>query len=381
MPPLADRSEHSDARWFGRLHRRAGAELSNWQGTHRENRLIVFRVDLPDGWYRVACASVDPGVELPVIDVRSVKCRSHDAVFAGPRHGPPLRVAGRALVEGKSWVEVTERHLRIVVGDPAYAGWVSRHPGPWWRGWRKWFAREGDHRYAEDWLGKLTRVIDPGFHNLRLNSLVIEPASPPPGRAHALFRDFFNRDDAADVNAHVSVGRHWQDVEIPGTRKAELALEKTAMRLTGSRRHPAGLVVVQEHASPPAGVVRYSTSVSIFAGEGSRAGSGRQEAGLLMLADAQRLNDETSTFVGVVVGPQGGVTVRSGNLKGTGSPKATIPAGNLPLILARVSTRPGGARCQTQPAHADRRQRSRPHEPWTRKCAARAEPWTVRHRG
>src|SRR5262245_47572130 len=27
-------------------------ELANWQGTHRENRPLVFRVDLPDGWYQ-----------------------------------------------------------------------------------------------------------------------------------------------------------------------------------------------------------------------------------------------------------------------------------------------------------------------------------------
>jgi hypothetical protein len=290
-------------------------ELANWQGTHRENRLLVFRLDIPDGWYRVACASVDPGIKLPVVDERSFKCRSHDAVFAGPRRGPPLRVAGRALVEGQSSVEVTDGHLRVVVGDPAYSGWTSRYLGPRWRGWRTWFAREGDHRYAENWYGKLSRVIDPGFHSLRLNSLVVEPIAPPPGPGQSFFRDFFNRDDAANLNVGVPMSRHWRALPVAETPEARHSLEKTAMRLTGSGRQATGMVVVQEQLSPAEGLVRYSTSVSVFTGEGTRAGSGRQEAGVLLLADPDRVGAATATFVGVVVGSMGGLIVRAGSVE------------------------------------------------------------------
>jgi len=53
-------------------------DLANWQGTHQENRPIVFRMNLPDGWYRVTCTSVDPGTcPLPLVDQRTFKCRAH----------------------------------------------------------------------------------------------------------------------------------------------------------------------------------------------------------------------------------------------------------------------------------------------------------------
>lgn len=146
-------------------------ELAHWQGTHRENRPPVLRVDLPDGWYRVTCTSVDPGTPLPLVDQRGFKCRARDVVFAGPRHGAPLAVGGMTLVEGTDVVEVTGGHLRIVIGDPAYAGWTWRHPGPWYKGWGSWIGRWGGQRYAESWRQKLTRTVDPGFHSLRLNSL------------------------------------------------------------------------------------------------------------------------------------------------------------------------------------------------------------------
>jgi hypothetical protein len=121
-------------------------ELANWQGTHQENLPLVFRVDLPDGWYRVTCTSVDPGGTLPLVDQRSFKCRAHDVVFAGARYGAPLVVAGNQLVEGSGIVEVTDGHLRIVIGDPAYAGWTWRYPGSWYKGWNRWLAQ--DHQYA-----------------------------------------------------------------------------------------------------------------------------------------------------------------------------------------------------------------------------------------
>ena len=47
-------------------------ELANWQGTHQENQLLVFRIDLPDGWYQISCTSVEPGSSgLPLVHQRS----------------------------------------------------------------------------------------------------------------------------------------------------------------------------------------------------------------------------------------------------------------------------------------------------------------------
>ena len=99
-------------------------ELANFQGRHGENRLLVFRIDLPDGWYRVSCASVDPSSSSgkPLVDRRSFKCRAHDTIFAGAKYGAPTVVGGRQLVEGSGIVEVTDGHLRVVVGDPSYPG-------------------------------------------------------------------------------------------------------------------------------------------------------------------------------------------------------------------------------------------------------------------
>jgi hypothetical protein len=105
-------------------------ELANWQGTHQENRPLVFRINLPNGWYGITCTSVEPGSQhLPLVDQRSFKCRAHDVVFAGANYGPPLVVGGDRLVEGCGIVEVTESHLRIVVGDPAYGGWTWKYRG------------------------------------------------------------------------------------------------------------------------------------------------------------------------------------------------------------------------------------------------------------
>jgi hypothetical protein len=153
-------------------------ELGNWQGTHRENHPLVFRLDLPNGWYRVVCASVGHG-GLPLVDQRSFKCRAHDVIFAGPQYGAPLKARGVDLIEGANVVEVTDGQLRIVVGDPAYSGWTWSYKGPWHRGWDKWWGKWGEQRYAETWYQKLTRVIDPGFHHLRLNSLEIEGVTAP----------------------------------------------------------------------------------------------------------------------------------------------------------------------------------------------------------
>ena len=128
-------------------------ELANWQGTHQENQPIVFRIDLPNGWYRISCTSVEPGSPgLPLVDQRSFKCRAHDVVFAGANYGPPLVVGGDRLVEGCGIVEVTDSHLRIMVGDPAYGGWTWRYRGPWYEGWRRWWGFE--HQYAHELVSK-----------------------------------------------------------------------------------------------------------------------------------------------------------------------------------------------------------------------------------
>jgi hypothetical protein len=167
-------------------------ELANWQGTHQESRLRVFRVDLPDGWYRITCTSVDPGIaDLPLVNQRSIKFRAHDVVFAGATYGEPLIIAGgNRFVEGAEIVEVTEGHLRIVMGDPAYGGWTWSYRGRWYRAWDAWFGRENLQRYAENWYQKLIRTVDPGYHNLRFNSLEIEQVAAPATRASLLFRAF-----------------------------------------------------------------------------------------------------------------------------------------------------------------------------------------------
>jgi hypothetical protein len=303
---LADGTRTS-ARRLGR------PELAHWQGTHQENRPRVFRVDLPSGWYRVACTSVDPGTPLPLVDQRGFKCRANDAVFAGPRHGRPLATGGATLVEGEDVVEVTGDHLRVVVGDPAYAGWTWRHPGAWYAGWDEWWGRWGGQRYAEGWWQKLTRRVDPGFHSLRLNSLRIEPVAPPARPARVVFRDRFDRDDASDVNRDVPEEARWLRHDLHPGARVEAALSATALTLTASSR--AAVALVQRGPSPARGRVRYSTRVSLATGEGGQVGHGVHEAGLLLLGDPTGPGDTRSTFVGVrLAGPDGGgVIVRVGD--------------------------------------------------------------------
>jgi hypothetical protein len=311
-------------------------ELAHWQGTHRENRPLVFRVDLANGWYRVACASVDPGTSLPLVDQRSFKCRAHGVVFAGPKHGRPLAVTGMTLVEGADVVEVTEGHLRVVIGDPAYAGWTWQHPGPWYEGWPGWFGRWGGHRYAERWYQKLTRTVDPGFHHLRLNSLEIEPASAPAQRGSLVFRDFFNRDDAPDINSGVPNTARWRRIDLDsGGPSVRAALETTALALTGTAAR-SSVAFVQHAPSPAGGLVRYSTRVSVFTGGESRSGNGVQEAGLLLLGDSATPDDSRATFVGVTVadGRRGGLTVRVGNGAGGYRADVTINGPRLPFETA-----------------------------------------------
>ena len=307
-------------------------ELAHWQGTHREDRPRVFRVDLPNGWYRVACASVDPGQPLPLVDQRGFKCRAHDTVFAGPAHGRPLATGGATLVEGAGVVEVTDDHLRIVVGDPAYAGWTWRHPGPWYGGWSEWWGRWGGQRYAEHWLQKLTRTVDPGFHSLRLNSLHIEPVPARASQTRLVFRDLFNRDDAADVNQSVPEAVQWIRRNLDGRAvSADATLYKTSLTLTAASR--STVAFVQRTPSPARGLVRYSTRVSLASGDGGRSRRGVHEAGLLLLGDPAALADTHATFVGLKVakGQPGGLTVRVGDRAGGYRADVTIPAPRVPF--------------------------------------------------
>ncbi len=275
-------------------------ELANWQGMHRENQPLVFRIDLPDGWYRVHCASVAHG-DLPVIDQRNFNCRAQDSVFAGSQFGPPLKIRGRDVVEGSNIVEVTDGSLRIIVGDPAYGGWTWSHKGAWHRGWSTWWGEWGDHRYAETWHQKLTRVIDPGFHHLRLNSLEIERVPAPAKRPALVFRDFFNRDDNPDINSGVAEANQWVKMRPDSAivEPIESELYKTSLKFTGPKKGRGQLGVIQKKMSPETGTIRYSTRVSLFTGEGSRIHSGFQEAGLLILGEPSGLTEFNSTFIGV----------------------------------------------------------------------------------
>lgn len=276
-------------------------ELANMQGTHGENVPLVFRVDIPDGWYRVSCASVNPGGPLPLVDQRSFKCRAHDAVFAGPNYGAPLVVKGNELVEGTGEVEVTDGHLRIVVGDPAYAGWTWKYAGPWHSGWKTWLGK--GHLYAATWYQKLTRTVDPGFHNLRLNALQIERIQPLSTRTKAIFRDFFNRDNSPDINAGVAASNRWLRVNPQLGKHPHLNadLYQTSIRLSSGNRGDHAVALLQEKISPARGLVRYSTRVSLCMGQGSQLPSGSQEAGILLLAEHSGPSEYHSTLVGVAI--------------------------------------------------------------------------------
>jgi hypothetical protein len=255
-------------------------ELANFQSRHSENWLLVFRMDLQNGWYRVSCASVDPMTTgKPLIDQRSFKCRAHDVVFAGANYGAPTVVGGRELVEGSGVVEVTDGHLRVIVGDPAYTGWTWSHPGPWIRGWRDWW--NDTSRYANGWYQRLTRTVDPGFHSLGLNALEVERVSAPARPPALVFRDFFNRDDSADVNTGVAEAGRWVRVKLhprlPDHTSPELY--NTSIKFTGPKQGPSVGALLQQ--------------------QGSQKRSGTQEAGIVLLAEPSRPSEFNSTFLGV----------------------------------------------------------------------------------
>jgi hypothetical protein len=318
----------TSARGLGRL------ELAAWQATDHP---AVFRIDLPDGWYRVHCASVGHSV-LPVIDERTFKCRAHDSVFAGPSYGSPLKTRGRDLIEGSNSVEVTNGHLRIVIGDPAYGGWVWSYNGAWYRGWSTWWGEWGAHRYAQNWYQKIMRIIDPGFHMLRLNSLEIDRVRAPAKRPALVFRDFFNRDDQSDINAGVAEMDQWIKLRLnpASVEPIESELSKTSLKLVGPKNGKGQLAVIQKNLSPETGTIRYSTRVSLFTGEGSKIGSGLQEAGLLILGDSKGVMEFNSTFIGVAFdrnrsSTPGSVRYRVGNGQNAYKTDLEIPDTALPF--------------------------------------------------
>lgn len=315
-------------------------ELASWQGRHKENRPLVFRIDLPNGWYRVRCASVEPGSRpLPLADRRGFKCRAKDALFVASEDGAPIAVKGKRLLEGSGLVEVTEAHLRIVVGDPAYPGWTWRHLGPWYSGLATWLW--SGHNYARDWHQKLNRFVDPGFHHLRLNALEVEGVPAPPNGTRVVFADFFDRDDAPGPNPGLAEAARWTEVPLLADAPERLSpeLRHAALRLLGpAGQSPGSLGLVQAQLSPEDGRVRYTTSVSLFTGEGSRQGSGAQEAGLIILADPEALSARRATFIGVGYErkngePRGWLAYRVGHGEAGYRTDIKIPERELPFEL------------------------------------------------
>lgn len=312
-------------------------ELANGHASHSGNRPVVFRIDLPDGWYRVTGTSVYPSDRpLPLVDERTIKLRAHDVVFAGPQFGAPLTIEGNRLVEGSGVVEVTDKHLRIVMGDPAYGGWTWSYSGPLWQGWKAWWKHPVV--FANNWYQKLTRNVDPGFHGLRINSLEIERAKAAAKKTTLFFRDFFNRDDNPDINSGVAEANHWTKVKLDPAIPDHIATElyKTSLKLTGAKRGRGATGIVQKKTSPEKGTIRYSTRVSLFTGEGSKIRSGSQEAGLLILGEPTGPTEFNSTFIGVAFDrtrteTPGWVGYRVGNGKNGYRTNSEMPDSSLPF--------------------------------------------------
>jgi hypothetical protein len=291
---LADGRRTSPAE-LGRL------ELANGHASHAGNHPVVFRIDLPDGWYRLRCSSVFPGdAPLPLVNERTIKLRARDVVVAGPQFGAPLTVEGNRLIEGSAIVEATGGYLRIVMGDPAYGGWTWSYRGSLWDGWGWWWRHPVV--FANNWYQKLTRTVDPGFHGLRLNSLEVERTQSPGRMAAVVFSDFFDRDGSMDINAGLDEADHWNKVLLHPAREDHVAvrLDHTALKLVASTNNKGVVGLLQMRMSPERGTIRYSTRVTLFTGEGSRTHSGAQEAGLLILAEPGSPTEFKSTFIGVV---------------------------------------------------------------------------------
>ena len=272
-------------------------ELTTWQG-FQDSDINVFKVDLPNGWYKVTCSSVDPGSSpLPLKDLRCFKCRGNDVVFAGADYGRPVVVGGDDLVEGSSIVEVTDGHLRIVVGDSAYGGWTWTHIGPWYSGWARWIAN--DYGYAKNWYQRFIRKVDPGYHSVRMNAMEIESVEAPEKKSDIIFRDFFNRDNSQELSKGVSEERKWIRVQKIEHLSLNAELYHTSIKVEAQGEEQGELVLIQKQKSPESGIIRYSTRVSLFNGAGSNIHSGIQEAGIIILADPGSPTRVNSTFAGV----------------------------------------------------------------------------------
>ena len=314
-------------------------ELASGHMTHDGNRPVVFRIDLPDGWYRVACSSVFPSdIPLPLVDERTIKLRAHDVVFVGPKYGVPFRIEGNRLVDGSEIVEVTGGHLRIVMGDPAYGGWIWSYRGPLWAGWRSWWRHPSV--FAKSWYQKITRTVDPGFHGVRINSLELERVDPPSKALPLVFRDFFNREDSREINSGVADADRWSEVGIHPALSIRSTVEifRTALTLTGPRSGRTAVGVMQRRVSPASGVIRYATRVSLFTGEGSAIHSGAQEAGLVILGDPAGVTEFNSTFMGVAFDRSrpdtpGWVRYRVGDGRGGYRTDLVIPDTSLPFRI------------------------------------------------
>ena len=136
-------------------------------------------------------------------------------------------------------------------------------------------------------VSKIARFVDPGFHGLRFNALEVERVPAPKKQSSIFFRDFFNRDDSSDINAGLAKADHWIRAPLHSSDSDRLSLElyKTSLKLVGPKQGKGVIGLVQQNPAPAKGIVRYSTRVSLFTGEGSRLGSGIQEAGLLILGE------------------------------------------------------------------------------------------------
>src|SRR5262249_6301156 len=151
-------------------------------------------------------------------------------------------------------------------------------------------------------------------------------------RPALIFRDFFNRDDNPDINSGVAEADQWIKVRLdPGIVKpVESELYKTSLKLIGPKNGKGQLGVIQKNISPETGTIRYSTRVSLFTGEGSKIGSGLQEAGLLILGDPKGVTEFNSTFIGVAFdrnrrGNPGSVRYRVGNGQNAYKTNSEIP--------------------------------------------------------
>jgi hypothetical protein len=93
----------------------------------------------------------------------------------------------------------------------------------------------------------------------------------------------------------------WARVKLHPSLRGDMGAElsSTSIKLTGPQSGAAVIGLLQPTLSPADEVIRYSTRVSLFTGEGSRIHSGVQEAGMIILANPQEPTEFNSTFVGI----------------------------------------------------------------------------------